>query len=125
MCIRLGANFATAIEDLSRAARQIAAGNLGWRTPVRSQDQLGNLSSNFNQMAIALERLKRKRPRRSGLRANSKLHEPFSSICFRELRPRCAARQFQDERCPRERSGATSTIFSISVSNGSGYFAPM
>jgi sigma-B regulation protein RsbU (phosphoserine phosphatase) len=51
-------NIATAIDDLSRAARQIAAGNLGWRTPVRSQDQLGDLSSNFNQMAIALERLK-------------------------------------------------------------------
>jgi sigma-B regulation protein RsbU (phosphoserine phosphatase) len=59
MCIRLGTNIATAIEDLSGAARQIAGGNFAWRTPVRSKDQLGDLSCNFNEMAIALERLQK------------------------------------------------------------------
>jgi len=59
MCIRLGTNIATAIEDLSGAARQIAGGNFAWRTPVRSKDQLGDLSRNFNEMAIALERLQK------------------------------------------------------------------
>jgi serine phosphatase RsbU (regulator of sigma subunit) len=58
MCIRLGSSIATAIDDLSRAARQIAGGNFAWRTPVHSKDQLGDLSYNFNEMAIALERLK-------------------------------------------------------------------
>ena len=59
MCIRLGSNIATSIDDLSGAARQIARGNFAWRTPVRDNDQLGDLSGSFNEMAIALERLKR------------------------------------------------------------------
>jgi serine phosphatase RsbU (regulator of sigma subunit) len=58
-CIRLGSNIAAAIDDLSGAARQIAGGNFAWRTPVRRKDQLGDLSFNFNEMAIALERLKK------------------------------------------------------------------
>jgi sigma-B regulation protein RsbU (phosphoserine phosphatase) len=71
MCIRLGSSIATAIEDLSRAARQIAGGNFAWRTPVRSKDQLGDLSCNFNDMAIALERLKKEEA--AALRVESEL----------------------------------------------------
>ena len=41
MCIRLGTDIATAIDDLSSAARQIASGNFAWRTPVRSQGSSG------------------------------------------------------------------------------------
>jgi sigma-B regulation protein RsbU (phosphoserine phosphatase) len=59
MCIRLGLNMAAAVDDLSRASLQIGAGNFAWRAPVRSQDQLGELSDKFNEMAIALERLKK------------------------------------------------------------------
>jgi serine phosphatase RsbU (regulator of sigma subunit) len=57
MSIRLGSQISTAIDDLSSAARQIATGNFAWRTPVRTKGQLGDLMSDFNQMAIALERL--------------------------------------------------------------------
>jgi serine phosphatase RsbU (regulator of sigma subunit) len=57
MCIRLGGNIATAIDDLTGAARQISRGNFAWRLPVRRKDQLGDLSFRFNEMAIALERL--------------------------------------------------------------------
>jgi serine phosphatase RsbU (regulator of sigma subunit) len=57
ICIRLGSRMATAIDDLSAAAHRIAGGNFEWRIPVRGKDQLGDLSSNFNEMAIALERL--------------------------------------------------------------------
>jgi len=57
MCIRLGGNIATAIDDLTGAARQISRGNFAWRLPVRRKDQLGDLSCRFNEMAIALERL--------------------------------------------------------------------
>jgi serine phosphatase RsbU (regulator of sigma subunit) len=71
MCIRLGTNIALAIDDISRAARQIAAGNFAWRTPVRSKDQLGNLSSNFNKMVTALETLKREEA--AALRTESEL----------------------------------------------------
>jgi sigma-B regulation protein RsbU (phosphoserine phosphatase) len=57
MSIRFGSDIATAIDDLSGAARQIAGGNFAWRTPVRSKGQLGDLIHDFNEMAIALERL--------------------------------------------------------------------
>jgi sigma-B regulation protein RsbU (phosphoserine phosphatase) len=57
MSIRFGRDIATAIDDLSGAARQIAGGNFAWRTPVRSKGQLGDLIHDFNEMAIALERL--------------------------------------------------------------------
>jgi serine phosphatase RsbU (regulator of sigma subunit) len=59
MSVRLGSDIATAIDDLTGAARQIASGNFAWRTPVRSKDQLGELSHNFNEMTIALERLQK------------------------------------------------------------------
>jgi serine phosphatase RsbU (regulator of sigma subunit) len=59
MCIRFGSDIATTVDDLSRAARQIAGGNFAWRTPVRSEGQLGDLICNFNEMAIALEQLQR------------------------------------------------------------------
>jgi HAMP domain-containing protein len=59
MCIRFGNDLATAIDDLSGAARQIARGNFAWRTPVRSTGQLGELAGSFNEMAIALEQLKK------------------------------------------------------------------
>jgi serine phosphatase RsbU (regulator of sigma subunit) len=59
MCIRFGSEIATAIDDLSSAARQIAGGNFAWRTPVRKEGQLGDLVCNFNEMAIALEQLQK------------------------------------------------------------------
>lgn len=71
MCIRLGNGIAATIDDLSAAARQIAAGNFAWRAPVRSKDQLGYLSCNFNEMANALERLKKEEA--AALRVESEL----------------------------------------------------
>jgi serine phosphatase RsbU (regulator of sigma subunit) len=59
MCIRLGSDITTAIDDLSSAARHIASGNFAWRTPVREEGQLGDLVCNFNEMAIALEQLQK------------------------------------------------------------------
>ena len=59
MCIRLSSDIATAIDDLSSAARKIASGNFAWRTPVRSKDQMGELVASFNEMAISLERLQK------------------------------------------------------------------
>jgi serine phosphatase RsbU (regulator of sigma subunit) len=57
MCIRLGSDIATTVDNLTTAARQIAGGNFAWRTPLRSGGQLGDLVCNFNEMAIALEQL--------------------------------------------------------------------
>jgi len=71
MCIRLGGNIATAIDDLTGAARQISRGNFAWRLPVRRKDQLGDLSCRFNEMAIALERLHKEEA--AALRTESEL----------------------------------------------------
>jgi serine phosphatase RsbU (regulator of sigma subunit) len=59
MSIRLGSEITTAIDDLSSAARNIASGNFAWRTPVRSKDQMGELTGSFNEMASSLERLQK------------------------------------------------------------------
>jgi serine phosphatase RsbU (regulator of sigma subunit) len=71
MCIRLGSDIATAVDDLSGAARQISRGNFAWRAPVRGKDQLGDLSCRFNEMVIALERLQREEA--TALRIESEL----------------------------------------------------
>jgi len=57
MCFRLGGDIASAIDDLSYAAGQIASGNFTWRTPER-RGQLGELVQTFNHMSVALERLR-------------------------------------------------------------------
>jgi serine phosphatase RsbU (regulator of sigma subunit) len=59
MCIHFGGDITTTVDDLSSAARKIAGGNFGWRTPVRKEGQLGDLVCNFNEMAIALEQLQK------------------------------------------------------------------
>jgi len=69
--LRLGRSIGVAVDDLSAMARQIARGNFAWRTPVRGHDQLANLSSGFNDMAVALERLKQEEA--AALRIESEL----------------------------------------------------
>jgi serine phosphatase RsbU (regulator of sigma subunit) len=71
MSIRFGRDISTTIDDLSSAARQIASGNFSWKSPVRSKGQLGDLVCNFNEMAVALERLQQEEAAR--LRLESEL----------------------------------------------------
>jgi serine phosphatase RsbU (regulator of sigma subunit) len=59
MSVRFGSEIAKTVDDLSGAAHQIAGGNFAWRTPVHGKGQLGDLSCNFNEMAIALEQLQK------------------------------------------------------------------
>jgi signal transduction histidine kinase len=44
------------VRDLTAAARALAQGDLAQRVPVRTGDELGDLSSAFNQMAETLQR---------------------------------------------------------------------
>lgn len=44
------------LRTLTRAARKIAGGDLAQRIPARSQDEVGELTRAFNDMAAALER---------------------------------------------------------------------
>ena len=59
ICARLSRNIAMAIDDLSGAAQQIAGGNFAWRTPLRSNDQIGELTGSFNEMAGSLEQFQK------------------------------------------------------------------
>ena len=59
ICVRLSRDMATAIDDLSGAAQQIAGGNFASRTPVRSNDQIAELAGSFNEMAASLERFQK------------------------------------------------------------------
>ncbi|HTW94362.1 MAG TPA: ATP-binding protein [Tepidisphaeraceae bacterium] len=47
------------LRDLTRSARQIESGNLELSLPVRSRDEIGNLSDAFNSMASRLREFKR------------------------------------------------------------------
>jgi two-component system sensor histidine kinase BaeS len=49
-------NLLRPVRDLTTAARALAKGELSRRVPVRSKDELGDLSDAFNQMAANLER---------------------------------------------------------------------
>ncbi len=44
------------LHELAAAARQIAQGRLGQQVPVRSQDEIGQLTQDFNQMSSELEK---------------------------------------------------------------------
>jgi len=59
ICARLSRDIATAIDDLSGAAQQIAGGNFAWRTPLRSNDQMAELAGRFNEMAASLEQFQK------------------------------------------------------------------
>ncbi len=48
--------FTKPIADLSWAARKIAHGQLNFRVPVRTQDEMGQLVTQFNEMIAGLER---------------------------------------------------------------------
>ncbi|MBT8398790.1 MAG: PAS domain S-box protein [Gemmatimonadetes bacterium] len=51
----LGLRFAKPIHELADAAERIKEGDLSVRAPVRSQDEVGLLARNFNQMAEEME----------------------------------------------------------------------
>jgi signal transduction histidine kinase len=44
------------LQELAAASRQMARGNLQQEVPVRTQDELGELTATFNQMSTELER---------------------------------------------------------------------
>ena len=57
----LARQFLAPIRDLSLGARQIAEGRLSERIPVRQNDELGQLASDFNTMADTLARTEESR----------------------------------------------------------------
>ena len=55
--IRLTRSITRAVHELYEATRQVAAGNLGHRAPVRGFDQLAELSGSFNTMTDRIQQL--------------------------------------------------------------------
>ena len=74
------------VSDLSRAARQIAQGDLSTRVPVTGQDELAELAGAFNTMAARLERADEEREELDALRremvtwVGHDLRTPLTSI---------------------------------------------
>jgi serine phosphatase RsbU (regulator of sigma subunit) len=87
MSVRFGSEIATTVDDLSRAAHQIASGNFAWRTPLRSQDQLGDLSCNFNEMAIALEQLQKDEAARLRLESELEIARTVQQYLYPHVAP--------------------------------------
>ncbi len=50
-------SIARSTARLTRGAREVAAGKLDWRIPVRRHDQLGDLAASFNGMAGSVQRM--------------------------------------------------------------------
>jgi two-component system, OmpR family, sensor histidine kinase BaeS len=57
----LGARLARPLQEIGRAARQIAEGDYGARIPRQGPEEIVSLSDSFNQMAAALEEQERMR----------------------------------------------------------------
>ena len=88
MCIHFGRDIATTIDALSGAARQIAGGNFAWRTPVRSTGQLGDLGCDFNEMAIALERLQKEETAKLRLESELQVARSVQEYLYPRVVPR-------------------------------------
>ncbi len=87
MSIRFGGEIATAIDDLSIAAGQIARGNFAWRTPLRNRGQLGDLVGSFNEMAVALERLQKEEAAKLKLESELQVAQMVQEHLFPPVAP--------------------------------------
>ena len=87
ICIRLCADIAMAIDDLSRAAQQIAGGNFAWRTPLRSKDQIGELTGSFNEMAASLEQFQKQEVTRLEFESDLRMAQRVQEYLFPRQAP--------------------------------------
>lgn len=65
---------------LSRASRELARGNLSYRAPVRSRDEVGQLAADFNRMAGQLEQ------NVNGIQESMALQERFMADFSHEMK---------------------------------------
>jgi methyl-accepting chemotaxis protein len=72
-------SFTTPIEDLTSAARQMAAGNLKQEIPVRHEDEIGQLTRQFNNMSTRVMETNRQL-REFVANASHELRTPLTTI---------------------------------------------
>jgi len=55
MAVAIGVSFTRPIQELARAARAVAAGNLDFQVEVKRNDEVGQLATTFNEMIVGLK----------------------------------------------------------------------
>ena len=85
--VRLSRDIALAIDDLSGAARQIAGGNFAWRTRVRRNDQIGELTGRFNEMAASLEQFEKQEVTRLEFESDLRMAQRVQEYLFPRQAP--------------------------------------
>jgi nitrogen fixation/metabolism regulation signal transduction histidine kinase len=83
----LSRDIATAIDDLSGAAQQIAGGNFAWRTPLRGNDQICELSGSFNEMAASLEQFQKQEVTRLEFESDLRMAQRVQEYLFPRQAP--------------------------------------
>src|SRR5260221_2780107 len=71
-----------AIDDLSGSAQQVAGGNFAWRTPLRSNDQIGELTGSFNEMAASLEQFQKQEVTRLEFESDLRIAQRVQEYLF-------------------------------------------
>jgi serine phosphatase RsbU (regulator of sigma subunit) len=87
ICVRLSRDIAMAIDDLSGAAQQIAGGNFAWKTPLRSDDQIGELTGSFNEMAASLEQFQKREVTRLEYESDLRMAQRVQEYLFPRQAP--------------------------------------
>ncbi|HTB15302.1 MAG TPA: SpoIIE family protein phosphatase [Bryobacteraceae bacterium] len=83
----LSRDIAMAIDDLCGAAQQIARGNFAWRTPLRSNDQIGELTGSFNEMAASLEQFQKQEVTRLEFESDLRMAQRVQEYLFPRQAP--------------------------------------
>ena len=87
ICVRLSRDIAVAIDHLSGAAQQIAGGNFAWRAPLRSNDQIGELTGSFNEMAASLEQFQKQEVTRLEFESDIRMAQRVQEYLFPRQAP--------------------------------------
>jgi len=87
ICVRLSRDITMAIDDLSGGAKQIAGGNFAWRTPLRSNDQIGELTGSFNEMAASLEQFQKQEITRLEIESDMRMAQRVQEYLFPRQAP--------------------------------------
>ena len=87
ICAQFSRNIAMAIDDLSGAAQQIAGGNFAWRAAFRSHDQIGELTTSFNEMAASLEQFQKQEVARLEFESDLRMAQRVQEYLFPRQAP--------------------------------------
>jgi sigma-B regulation protein RsbU (phosphoserine phosphatase) len=88
LSIRLSQRIVTVIDGLSHSARQVGKGDFSVRVEVPKQDQLGMLSSSFNEMTHDLQTLREQEKQSAVLERDIALGQEVQQYLYPRVAPR-------------------------------------